>query len=132
MRLAGLAFARGLPGESQRRYEQAAELAADAGQAAAALRWAAGAAKSRHFGNDALRLQLAAAEAAVRAGDRAGAATDLAQAAEKCNPTPGLMTTLPPPGQADELLARARALAGGNPTGEPPLLTPPAFHRDPL
>ena len=96
MTLAELAFARGLPGESQRRYEQAAELAADAGQAAAALRWAAGAAKSRHFGNDALRLQLAAADAAVRAGDRAGAAMDLAQAAEMCNRTPGLMATLPP------------------------------------
>ena len=72
--LAELSFARGFPGESQRRYEQAAGIAPDAGQAAAALRWAAGAAKSRHFGNDALRLLQEAAEAAVRAGDRAGAA----------------------------------------------------------
>jgi predicted ATPase len=36
--LAELAFARGFPGESQRRYEQAAKLAADAGHAATALR----------------------------------------------------------------------------------------------
>ena len=130
MTLADLAFARGLPGESQRRYEQAAELAADDGQAAAALRWAAGAAKSRHFGNDALRLQLAAADAALRAGDRAGAAMDLAQAAEMCNRTPGLMTTLPPAGQADELLARARALAGGSVAVEARLLTAEAFNGD--
>ena len=132
MTLADLAFARGLPGESQRRYEQAAELAADAGQAAAALRWAAGAARSRHFGNDALRLQLAAAEAAVRAGDRAGAAMDLAQAAEMYNRTPGLMATLPPAGQAGELLARARALAGGSVAVEARLLTVEAFNADDL
>ena len=123
MALADLAFARGLPGESQRRYEQAAELAADAGQAAAALRWAAGAAKSRHFGNDALRLQLAAAEAAVRAGDRAGAAMDLAQAAEMCNRTPGLMTTLPPAGQARRAArpgagAGRRERSGGGPVAD--------------
>src|SRR5439155_8692185 len=54
--LAGLAFTRGFPGEAQRRYEQAAGLAPDAGHAATALRYAAGAAKSRHFGDDALRL----------------------------------------------------------------------------
>ena len=54
--LAELCFARGFPGESQRRYEQAAGLAPDASHAAAALRCAAGAAKSRHFGDDALRL----------------------------------------------------------------------------
>ena len=77
--LAELAFARGLPGEAQRRYEQAAELAADARHAAAALRCAAGAALSRHFGDDALRLHLAAADAALRAGDPAGAAMDLAR-----------------------------------------------------
>ena len=115
--LAELTFARGLPGESQARYEQAAELAADGGHAAIALRGAAGAAKSRHFGDDALRLHLAAADAAVRAGDRAGAASDLAQAAEMCNRTPGLMATAPPDGQAGELLARARALADGNVAG---------------
>ena len=128
--LAELTFARGLPGESQARYEQAAELAADGGQAAVALRGAAGAAKSRHFGDDALRLHLAAADAAVRAGDRAGAASDLAQAAEMCNRTPGLMATAPPDGQAGELLARARALADGSVAVEARLLTAEAFNGD--
>ena len=108
--LAGLTFARGLPGESQRRYEQAAELAADAGEAATALRWAAGAAKSRHVGDDAFRLHQAAADAAVRAGDRAGAAADLAEAAEMIGRARGLMATAPADGQADALLARAWAL----------------------
>ena len=109
MTLAELTFARGLPGESQRRYEQAAGLAADDALAAAALRCAAGAARSRHFGDDAFRLQLAAADAAVRAGDPAGAAMDLAQAAEMCNRMPGLMATRPqrrPGGRADRPGAR--------------------------
>jgi predicted ATPase/DNA-binding CsgD family transcriptional regulator len=132
MALAELTFTRGLPGESQHRYEQAAELAADAGQAAAALRYAAGAATSRHFGNDALRLYLAAAEAAIRADDRAGAAMDLAQAAEMCNRTPGLMSTLPPAGQAAELVTRARALASGSVAVEARVLTAEAFRGDDL
>ncbi len=137
--LAELTFARGLPGESQRRYEQAAELAADAGQAASALRWAAGAAKSRHVGDDAFRLHQAAAEAAVRAGDRAGAAADLAEAAEMIGRTRGLMATAPADGQAEALLARAWALAradrdvadpGRRLTAEARLLTAEAFNRD--
>jgi predicted ATPase len=144
--LAGLTFARGLPGESQRRYEQAAELAADAGQEATALRWAAGAAKSRHVGDDAFRLHQAAAEAAVRAGDRAGAAADLAEAAEMIGRARGLMATAPADGQADALLARAWALTRAArdgaaearlPAAEPGLLaaearllTAEAFNRD--
>ena len=130
--LAELAFARGLPGESQRRYEQAAELAADAGQAATALRWAAGAAKSRHFGDDAFRLHQAAAEAAVRAGDRAGAAADLAEAAEMIGRTPGLMATAPADGQAAALLARGWALARAdrNVAAEARLLAAEAYNRD--
>ncbi|HEY2285194.1 MAG TPA: LuxR C-terminal-related transcriptional regulator, partial [Streptosporangiaceae bacterium] len=134
--LAGLTFARGLPGESQRRYEQAAGLAADAGQEATALRWAAGAAKSRHVGDDAFRLHQAAAEAAVRAGDRAGAAADLAEAAEMIGRTRGLMATAPADGQADALLARAWTLARADRdaarlrTAEARLLAAEAFNRD--
>jgi len=128
--LAGLSFARGFPGESQRRYEQAAGLAPDAGHAADALRRAAGAAKSRHFGDDALRLLQAASDAAVRAGDRAGAAMDLAQAAEMCNRTVGLMATAPADGLADELLARGWALAGGNVAAQARLLTAEAYNGD--
>ena len=115
MALAELTFARGLPGESQRRYEQAADLAADDALAAAALRCAAGAARSRHVGDDAFRLQLAAADAAVRAGDPAGAAMDLAQAAEMCNRMPGLMATRRRDGQADELIARGGGAGGRGP-----------------
>ena len=95
--LAELAFRRGMPGESQHRYEQAAELAPDDLAAAAAWRNAAGAAESRHVGTDALRLRRAAADAAVRAGDRAGAAADLARNAELINRGPGLMATERPP-----------------------------------
>jgi hypothetical protein len=129
-RLAGLSFTRGFPGESQRRYEQAARLAPDAGHAAAALRSAAGAAKSRHFGDDALRLLQEAADAAVQAGEVADAAADLAEAAELIGRAPGLMATAPPDGLARELIARGRALADGNMTAESRLLTAEAYTGD--
>ena len=125
--LAELSFARGFPGESQRRYEQAAGLAPDPGHAATALRCAAGAAKSRHFGDDALRLLLQAADAAVRAGEVATAAADLAEAAELLSRAVGLMATAPPDGLARELIARGRALADGNMTAESRLLTAEAY-----
>jgi predicted ATPase/DNA-binding CsgD family transcriptional regulator len=130
--LAELAFARGLAGESQRRYEQAAGLAAGAGQEAAALHYAAGAAKSRHFGDDALRLHQAAAEAGVRAGDRTGAAADLAQAAELCHRARGLMATAPADGLPGELIARgwSLVLGDGNATAEARLLIAEAYDRD--
>jgi predicted ATPase/DNA-binding CsgD family transcriptional regulator len=130
--LAELTFARGLPGESQRRYEQAAELAADAGHAAAALHCAAGAALSRHVGDDAFRLYQAAADAAVHAGDEAGAAANLAQAAELLGRAVGMMTTARPDGQAEELLARGWALADGNAAAEARLLTAEACNADNL
>lgn len=112
--LGDLSFARGLPGESQRRYEQAADLAADARSAAVALHLAAGAAESRSFGNEAMRLHRAAADAAIRAGDRAAAAINLARAAELVNRAPGMMTTLPAAGEVDALLAEASQLAAGD------------------
>ena len=128
--LAELSFARGFPGESQRRYEQAAGLAPDAGHAAAALRCAAGAAKSRHFGSDALRLLQEAADAAIRAGEAATAAADLAEAAELIGRAVGLMATAPPDGLARELIARGRALADGNMTAEARLLIAEAYTGD--
>ncbi len=133
--LADLSFTRGMPGESQRRYEQAAELAADDSAAAAALHHAAGAAESRHFGNHALRLHRAAADAAIRAGDRAAAAVDLARAAELILRGPGLMATPSPVGEVDALLAQAWALAAGDPAAEARTLTAEALngdHRDPV
>ncbi|HEY3716818.1 MAG TPA: LuxR C-terminal-related transcriptional regulator [Jatrophihabitantaceae bacterium] len=128
IRLAELCFARGTPGESQARYEQAAELAADDSAAATALHYAAGAAESRYFGTQALALRRAAADAALRAGDRAAAAVDLARAAELINRAGGLMATPPAAGAADAMLAEARTLAVGDPAAEARVLTSEAFN----
>ena len=110
--------------------EQAAELAPDAGDAAAALRCAAGAAKSRHFGDDALRLLRQAADAAVEAGEAATAAADLAEAAEMIGRAVGLMATAPPDGLMRELIARGQGLAGGDVTAQSRLLTAEAYTGD--
>ena len=128
--VAQLSFLRGMPGESQRRYEQAAELAADDGAAADALRSAAGAAESRNLGDDALRLRLLAVEAAIRAGDRAGAARDLAHNAEWINRGAGILATEHPAGEAEALIARGWALAGGDLAAQARLLTAEAFNSD--
>jgi predicted ATPase/DNA-binding CsgD family transcriptional regulator len=109
--LAAAAFTRGLIAESQRRYEQAAGLADEPRGRFAALRLAAGAAASRHAGNDAVRLWRAAADAASDAGDTDTAAYALAQAALLANRLTGIMPDQPPAGMADELLAEARPLA---------------------
>ncbi|MGI8880468.1 MAG: ATP-binding protein [Jatrophihabitans sp.] len=126
--LAHLCFIRGMPGESQRRYELAAELAADDMAAADALRCAAGAAESRHVGNNALRLRLRASQAALRAGDRTGAACDFARNAELINRGPSLMATEPALGEADALIARGRALADGDLVAEARLAIAEAFN----
>jgi predicted ATPase/DNA-binding CsgD family transcriptional regulator len=126
--LADLCFTRGLLAESQRRYEQAAELAPDDSGAAGALREAAGAAETRHFGNEAIRLRRAAADAAVRADDRAGAAADLARSAELINRGPGLMATAAPRGAVEALIAEARSLAGDDPIAGARILVAEAFN----
>jgi hypothetical protein len=113
--LAELSFARGRPGECQRRYELAAELAPDDATRMAALRLAAGAAEARQFGNEALRLHQLAAEAALRAGNDEAAALDLALAAELIGRGPGIIRELPPPGTDRDLLDHARALAPDDP-----------------
>jgi predicted ATPase/DNA-binding CsgD family transcriptional regulator len=124
--LAELTFVRGLPGESQRRYEQAAELGGE-DTAAAALHLAAGAAEARNFGDDAMRLHYAAADAALRAGDRPAAAIDLARAAELVYRAPGLMSTRPSLDDAQTLIAEARGLAAGDLTAEARLLAAEAY-----
>jgi hypothetical protein len=126
--LAELSFARGMPGESQARYEEAAALAADERAGAAALHCAAGAAEARHFGTEALRLRRAAADAALRAGDRAAAAVDLARAAELINRGPGMLSARPPAGAAEGLLAQARDLAAGDLAAQARTLTAEAFN----
>ena len=118
IRLAELCFARGLPGEAQRRYEQAAALAADQHATASALRAAAAAAEIRHFGGDAVRLHRACAAAALAAGDRPRAAYHLAQAAELINRGPGLNPEPVPPGTAARLITEAAALADGDPAAQ--------------
>ncbi len=128
--LAELSFARGRPGESQRRYELAGELAPDDAARAGALRLAAGAAEARQFGNEALRLRPMAADAALRAGDRTGAAMELARAAELIRRGPGIIAALPPAGEVERLLERARPLAAGDAGAEARILTAEAFSLD--
>jgi predicted ATPase/DNA-binding CsgD family transcriptional regulator len=115
--LAELAFVRGLPGESQRRYEQAAASATGL-DAARALRLAAGAAETRHFGNEALRLHRAAAGAALAGGDRAFAGAELGRAAELVRRATGLIRDVPLDDEMLTWLADAAALAAGDPVAE--------------
>jgi predicted ATPase/DNA-binding CsgD family transcriptional regulator len=113
--LAGLLFLRGRPAQAQRRYEQGAGLAATATGRAALLRLAAGAAASRFVGDEALRLFRMAADAALTADDRAGAARDLATMAMYINRADGMMATPHSPAEADTLIAEARTLSDGSP-----------------
>ncbi len=124
---AGLSLLRGRTGEAQRRFELAAALAPDDEAATFALRQAAGAADGRQFGNESLRLREMAADAALRAGDPAGAAMDLARAAELVGRGPGIMAVPPPAGEAERLLSRARPLADGLPAVQSRILTAEAF-----
>jgi hypothetical protein len=126
-RLAELSFVRGMPGEAQRRYEEAAALADTDDAKALALRDAAGAALSRHNGDAALRLLEAAAETSERGGAPADAANDLSFMAELIVRGPGIISYLPPAGRVDELIDRARALADGAASALPRLLTAEAF-----
>ena len=110
--LAGLTFTRHLVGESQQRYEQAAALADDPAVAASMLRQAAAVAGCRMRGDDMYRFHRAAAEAACRAGDRAGAATDLATAATNAYRFSVRFVRLLPEAEAIALIDEARKLAG--------------------
>ncbi len=116
--LAGLLFVRGRPAQAQRRYEQAAELAPAGAERAAYLRLAAGSAASRFVGDEALRLFRLAADAAGAAGDRAGAARDLATMATYVNRAPGIMATLHSRAEADALIAEARSLFDDSPLAQ--------------
>jgi predicted ATPase/DNA-binding CsgD family transcriptional regulator len=97
--------------EAQERLEQAAAFAADGTGAAADLGRAAAVAKCRVAGEDALRLELAAAGRATDPRDRARA---LGRAAELLNRFPGMFAE-PSPQSADDLLRRAVPLAAGDP-----------------
>ncbi|MEU4272353.1 LuxR C-terminal-related transcriptional regulator [Streptomyces sp. NPDC026092] len=116
--LAGAAFTRTLLGEAQQRYEQAAALAGDPSPAIDALRQAAAVAGCRRLGDDMLRLHRAAAEAACRAGDTAGAGRDLAAAATVAYRFSSEFTLVPPADDVAALLKEAGELAGDDPAAE--------------
>jgi hypothetical protein len=120
--LAELTSARGMSSESQRRYEQAADLAAD-DAAAGLLSLAAEVALSRLAGNDAFGLFRTAADAARRANDQRGAALDLTRAAELLDRSPGIMAELPHETMILDLLNEARALEGEDAHVEAAILT---------
>ncbi len=109
--LADLTYLRGLLGEAERRYVQAARLADDDGRVAAALRLAAGSAMSRHRGNEAMDLFRQAADVAEQAGDLGGAARDLAEVVTMTSRSPGVIAELPDPREVEAWLARAWRLA---------------------
>jgi predicted ATPase/DNA-binding CsgD family transcriptional regulator len=109
--LARLTFERGLLRESQQRYEQAAELAGGPAPKATALWYAAATAMCRFAATDAYRLRRAAARAALEAGDKSSAARYFAESAAVIFRAPGIMSSVPPPEEADELIQAARDLA---------------------
>jgi predicted ATPase/DNA-binding CsgD family transcriptional regulator len=128
--LASVCFTRGLLGESQHRYQQAAALACD-DQADIEMRlYAAGAAASRQIGNDSLRLWRQAADAAAAAGDRSTAAYALARSAELLLRGPGIIADRPPEGTHRRLIAEARSLAADDPRSETAILTALTFEAD--
>lgn len=129
LELAELSFSRGMPGEAQRRYEQAAALTDDDAAAATALRLAAGAAETRYFGNHALRLHRASAAAATRAGDPVSAAVALARTAELIGRGPGLMAWAPAEGDPAALIMQARSMVADSSLVEARTLIAEAFVR---
>ncbi|HEX6338623.1 MAG TPA: LuxR C-terminal-related transcriptional regulator [Jiangellaceae bacterium] len=128
--LAVLAFTRGLVGEAQQCHERAADLGPTSIARATALRLAYGAAAGRLDGDAALRLRLVAAETALGEGDSAGAAYDFAQAALVMCRNPGSLSTPRSPDEADELISRARDLAGDDAAAGAAVLTAEAFRAD--
>ncbi|HEY2312191.1 MAG TPA: LuxR C-terminal-related transcriptional regulator [Streptosporangiaceae bacterium] len=110
--LAELTFTRNLISESQQRFEQAAALAEDPAAAASMLRHAAAVAGCRMHGDDMYRLRRAAADSALRAGDDAGAACDLAATATSAYRFSSKFARALPPEEAIALITKARKLAG--------------------
>ncbi|MBF6469750.1 ATPase [Nocardia beijingensis] len=113
--MAQLCFTRNLIGESQMRYEQAAALADDPATAAVMFRHAAAAAGCQMRGDDMHRFHRAAAEAALRSGDSAGAARDLATAAANAYRFASKFVRPLPPEEATALITEAQQLAGDDP-----------------
>ena len=135
--VAELVFLRGLSGEAQRRFEDAAALTTGV-KAAAALRNAAGVAQIRQIGDDCLRLFQAAARASLGVGDAATAGRLCAEAAMLIDRCPGIFGQVPAAAEAEALLAEAERLALGSPDDrrlEATVLVAEVFHgeeRDPV
>ncbi len=128
--LAATCFTRGLLGESQHRYEQAAEVAADSDTQVEMLMCAGGAAASRQAGNDSLRLWRSASDTAAAAGDSGTAARALARSAELLLRGPGIIADKPPEGTHRDLIAEARSLATSDPRADAAILTALTFEMD--
>jgi hypothetical protein len=112
--LGSLAFHRGLSGEAQRRFEEAAALG-EGDVATRALERAAGVAQVRQFGVDGLRLLQAVARGALGRGDTATAGLACARATLLIERCPGIFGELPSQAQTDGFLAEAHRLAVGRP-----------------
>ena len=125
--LARLTFVRGLIRESQQRYEQAAGLAADPALVTAALWYASASAMCRLAGNDAFELHRAAAQAALEAGENGTAARYRAEAATLIFRAPGIMSPLPTPAEADELIEAALDVADDDPVAAAAIMLAVAF-----
>jgi predicted ATPase len=123
---AHLLFNRGRLGEAQRRYEHAGRLADTPAAAAQAWEQAAAVAKNRVLGNDALRLDQAAAYLA--AGQPTDAAVALARAAEHVVRFAGMYGAPPP--TTDELLITARQHAGTDQRAHAAILAAQANRHD--
>jgi predicted ATPase/DNA-binding CsgD family transcriptional regulator len=128
--LASVCFTRGLLAESQRRYEEVADLAGPGARRVEALSDAAGSALSRHFGDEAVRLLRGASDAALALGADDVAALALAKSAEMINRGHGLFADAPPPEVVADLLAEAGPLAAGSPRAELAILVAQLFAGD--
>lgn len=127
-RLADQLLLRGRPHESQRCYEQAAQLAdGDAADRPRLLRLAAGAAAARLVGKDTLRLLRDAASHAQAHGDRHAAAIDLAWMVTYMRWAPGIVQDPPDIDTIDSWLVEAGALAADAPAAEAAVAVATAF-----
>jgi hypothetical protein len=90
---------------------------------------AAGAAFSRHFGDEGLRVLAEVRDAALAVGARDRAAYALARSAELANRGPGLMSDVPPPRAVIAMIAEAEPLAEGSPAAQAAVLVAKAFAR---
>ena len=115
-RFATALLLRGRPDAARRRHEQAAGLAGDPADQARLLRLAAGSAAAHLDGDTVLRLLDEAVAVALRAGDHAFAAHDLAWTGIYCRSTPGIIASLPAPDQVEDRVGRAERLAGRSPS----------------